>query len=267
MYGNNNDMNRFNPRQMFRPRVTHGQSQITTASGYGQNHQSAFPRSHFNAKDNPSPFNHQQHSTFSQRVGNEQQYGNGLDVLQNQHHHLPGTVATPQVTNNSNQVYNLAMIPAVRHDSSYQQNNNPICNREISNYEMSTIMQNINPNNATVYKTHTGNYGGGNNAINQLQMLPHSGHQGQPFQHNNIPLQSIGFNPRNFQAGFYMHHNQLPLQTNFPPQPVSQADADKIWLKQWLQEHQSTLSKSKVDKPTKSLKVICWGKNHKCSIY
>lgn len=256
MYGNNSSRNRFNANQQsYWPLGTFEQSGVSGRDRDGQN---VFPKqkSHFNPRDRPSNFNSQ--STYTQR--DLQQYGGDYNSHQtamkvgHQHERFINN-ATMVPTHNINWVNNSSTkFSSEHHNSFYHMGNNSVYNTQTGNYEGNTLLPAINQGNNSIYNSHTGNYEGStiSQAINQSHALPHGGHYGQPFQQNNIPcstIETIEHGHRNFHANnVSIHPNQVSSQTR-----VSQEDADKMWLKQWLEQHHVQTTNG--SKPRKTLKV------------
>ena len=245
MYGNNSSRNRSNAgQQSYWPRGTFDQS---ATSGHEHGGQNAFPKSHFNSRNRPSGSNYPSQSTYTQR--NMQQYGDHYNSHQNQStmkvgqehdRSSNGAMVSPQ---NVNWINNATMFPLGHHNSFFHKGNNSIYNPQTVSYEGNTI-------------SHSGSYEG--ITINQSQTLPY-GHQGQPFQQKNMSCFSVDttghYSHSNFQpSNVSIYPNQMSSQTDSTPQlTVRQEDADKMWLKHWLEQRH--IQTTNVDEPRKTLKV------------
>ena len=255
MYGNNGPGNRFNGNQ-----------------------QSCWRRGQFfnNPRSDRSDLNYSLQSCYAQRDGEQcrsdyKSYQNPTAVYeQNCTAMLPPHNA----------------IPSLHHNSFHQKESHTIYNTQTGNYKVNTTQQNVNQGYNSISNFQIGNQG--YNSISNFQ----SGNQGynsiSNFQSGNQGYNSVS----NFQSGNYemspainqphviSHNNQGQLflhsnvvETSMPPghahfqpsnvslypnqvsasQPVSQEDNDKIWLKQWSEQHQ--LQTTSVKKAKKTLKV------------
>ena len=183
--------------------------------------QTAFSTPRFNSRDYPAGFNYTPQSTYAQRDGQHRS----------------------QYSQNPNS----SMKVGYEHDNRTSQQT-WVNNATLSQSQHSTFYR---KGNTAVYNTQFGSYEGNN--MNQSPTSPFGGHQ--PFQQSNIPcltIQTTGHHGYFQPTHVSTYLNQIPSQTDSQAS-ISQEETDKVWLKQWLEQHH--LQTTSVNKHKKTLKL------------
>ena len=190
----------------------------------GQEHgaQTAFSMPRFNSRDCPSGFNYTPQSTYTQRDGQ----------------HYRG-----QYSQNPSS----SMKVGYEHDNRTSQQT-WVNNITVSQSQHSSFYQ---KGNSAEYSSQFSSYGG--ITMNQSPTSLFGGHL--PFQQSNIPCltRETPGHHGHFQATHVSTYlNQMQSQTDSQVS-INQEETDKVWLKQWLEQHH--MQTTNVKKHKKSLKL------------
>lgn len=222
MYGNNGAGNHFNGNQ-----------------------QHYWPRGHFpynNPRNSRSDFNYSSQSSYTERDG--EQYRRDYKPYQNES-------AVYEHDGNPTTMLPSHMIPSVHNDSFYQKGNNTIYNIQTGNFKVNTLQQNVNQGYTSVSNFQPVNYKM-LPTMNQSKTQLHD-HQGHLFQPGNFAYSKVETTLPHAHANFQPSNVSLYSNQVATSQAVRQDDADKIWLKQWLEQCQ--LQTTDAEKVKKTLKV------------
>ena len=214
MYGNNGAGNHFN-----------------------RNQHHYWPRGH--SYNNPRYFSQ---SSYTQRDG--EQYRRDYKPYQHQS-------AVYEHDGNPTTMLPSHMIPSVHHDSFYQKGNNTIYNIQTGNFKVNTLQQNVKQGYPSVSNFQPVNYEMSPIMNQSKTQLPD--HQGNLFQPGNFACSKVEITLPRAHTQFQPSNVSLYTNQAAASQAVSQDDADKIWLKQWLEQRQ--LQSTDAEKVEKTLKV------------